>query len=180
MSGAPYASGRWYGLYHSADPNATQTPATNILYFAPFQPRTTATWDRIAVSVQTVSSGGTQVRLGIYNRHPTTWQPDTLLLDAGGVTTDTAGDRALTISQSLVGGVTYWLAAIYNGTPVVRRPANFALPSSLGGGVDMGLNPISGYQEARTFGALPAVATPALTNTAIPVRNGAAVILRAA
>lgn len=179
MSDAPYTSGRWYGLYHDSDGGSnTQVPAANTIYFAPFRPRRTTTFDRIGISVSSLAAGGS-AQIGVYNRHGTTFEPDTLLLDAGVVSTASTGDKPLTVSLVLVGDVLYWLAVLHNAAPAVRRPPNTSLPSQLGGGLDAGLNPSSSYSQAFTFGALPATATPALISSATPVRNGATVMLRA-
>jgi hypothetical protein len=78
------------------------------------------TIDRIGASVTVAGAGGSTITLGVYNDDGT-GKPGTLLLDAGTIDGTSATAQEITISQALVGGQRYHLAALVaGGTPTVR------------------------------------------------------------
>jgi len=96
----------------------TQTAmVANTLYAVPFLAARDMTVDRIAVNVITVASGKS-ARMGVY-KDGTNLYPGSLLLDAGEVSVDTGGVKAITINQALPKGL-YWLTIVSNGTPTIR------------------------------------------------------------
>ena len=54
------------------------------------------------------------MRLGIYNSSETTFEPNTVVLDAGTVDTSSTGIKEITISQTLNAGL-YFLTAVRQG-----------------------------------------------------------------
>jgi hypothetical protein len=81
---------------------------------------TNCTIDRIGAAVTVAGAGGSTVTLGVYNDDGT-GKPGTLLLDAGTIDGTSATAQEITISQALVSGSRYWLAALVaGGTPTVR------------------------------------------------------------
>ena len=111
--GTPFGPVIKTGYYYSSlgtDSSASVAIAsaiTNNLELQPFYLAATATAIRITIQVQTGTTGGV-IRLGIYNNAAGGDYPGTLLLDAGTVTTATAGAKTITISQSLSAGL-YWI-----------------------------------------------------------------------
>jgi hypothetical protein len=113
---------------------SVNSPAT-VLFMQPFYLGSAATAVRLAVQVQGTAAGGV-MRLGIYNNAATTDYPDTLLLDAGTVSTATIGAKQITISQSLTAGL-YWLAYLSTtGSPQIS-----GVDSISNSGVVTGANP---------------------------------------
>lgn len=110
-------TGQWHipGWYSAGF--ATVTPGLGTLLYIPiFVPRPT-TYTGIGISVQTAL--GTLARLGIYNA--LNGSPNTLVLDAGTVSTATTGDKIITISQLLQAG-NYFLAYVANHVPTLYGP----------------------------------------------------------
>lgn len=155
----PYTTGRWYGRYHDAAGSGTSVVVTNRIYFLPIRVRVDRTFDAIGLHVATAGAGGTQARLGIYNRHPTTWLPDTLLLDAGTATVASTGTHFAAINQFLGGDIMYWTAVTFSGTPTVQRPLAQHLFEPLEGGSG-GSSMYSSHRQDVAFGPLPNPAVP--------------------
>ena len=92
----------------------------NYLRTVPFIAARDITIDRIAIQVYSAAASGEKARLGIYkNKSDDEPGPDELLLDAGEVTVDSTGLKAITIDQELVKGI-YHLAVVSNGNPTPR------------------------------------------------------------
>lgn len=86
---------------------ALASAVTGNLDLQPFYIGATATAIRIAVSVTSATVSGS-VRLLIYSNASGGDYPGSLLLNAGTVSTATAGSKVITISQSLSAGL-YWI-----------------------------------------------------------------------
>jgi len=104
-----FKSGYYYSYLGADGSGSTIASASlNVLYLQPFYVGDNATATKIAVYVTTLAAGGV-MRLGIYNNSATEDYPNTLLLDAGTVSTATVGSKVITINQTLTQGL-YWLA----------------------------------------------------------------------
>jgi hypothetical protein len=90
--------------------NTAWSTGTNYLRLVPVYISKTVTANQISTEITTVGTTGAVARLGIYNSDAN-FQPSTLLLDAGTVSTTTLGQANITISQALTAGV-YWLAVV--------------------------------------------------------------------
>ncbi len=143
----------------------------NRLYAVPWYSPIDVTVTDLAIEIDT-PQGGKSARLGIYIAGSDSL-PGELLLDAGTVTIDGNGVRAVTgLTQVLVGGTLYWLAFVSNATgagtgvfiEAMQNPGSGQVSLPLGyGAADWKFFGI--YQSvyrAFTYGALP---TPFSTPT---------------
>jgi len=110
------------------------------------------TLDRIAIYVFTAGSAGASIRLGI--RADNNGRPGTLLQDCGSIASTTSSAFVTgTISQALTAGVTYWLSAMPQGTPVTgsltRYPSQW-LPGTCGSTTQTRQALIGYYQDVTT------------------------------
>jgi len=99
------------GRYYSTNVVGTSSGAAstaNRLYLTPMYLPTARTVDRIGVNVTTAGATGAVARLGVYNAHPDTGMPTTVLVDGGTVTVAAVGAAQVTVSATLHGLV--WLA----------------------------------------------------------------------
>jgi hypothetical protein len=145
---------RHYTMPHAAtDMTVSGALVNNRLYAIPFVCPKTVTADMISVYC-TTSVGSGALRLGIYS--DTNGEPGTLLLDAGTVDTSSTGLRYINISQSLTGGVLYWLAAIgNNATHQFRVPALASIFNVIGIDAAIGTSVVTYLYYAGSYGALP-------------------------
>jgi hypothetical protein len=130
-----YKPGRYYGHLPGTSLSSATMSLISRAYLVPFYVTKTTTFDRIGISVST-GQADTIVRLGIYNTSSTTFEPTTVVLDAGTVDTSSSGTKEITISQSLDAGL-YCLAAVRQGTgstaPTVSFQASNTQSSFFGG-----------------------------------------------
>lgn len=141
------------GAYYGPGSGVTSTAATvaNRLSAMPLWVPEAFTAVSIECEVTALAAGGT-IRLGIYAAAPTTDKPGALVLDAGTVTTDASGVKALTISQALEPGL-YWLTAVpQGGAPTVRTVQGHLPPVAVAA---FAANAASGYVADNIAGALP-------------------------
>jgi len=166
VQNSSYISGKYYlaSVSYSGLTSFTSYTTGNI-YFVPFVPKKTHTFDRLAFRTNT-SSGN--VRLGVADSG-TDGNPDNLIIDSGAVTISGAGIYETTISQSLSAGTKYWLVFTTSGTvgilSSVPTAASF-ITSPLSGSQDgfesyQITTDIFGVliQTGFTYGALPATFT---------------------
>ena len=143
----------------------TTALTTNRLYYLPYLITTSTTFDRMALEhVGAVGGVGSVVRLGIYSS--TAGLPSTKLLDAGSLDLTTAAAfKALTINVTLTPGLYYLavVAQITSGACTFRTiTPSIVTPDSAG--------VINGAKFEAAAGALPATATPGVSNTTtIPI-----------
>ena len=143
----------------------TTALTTNRLYYLPYLITTSTTFDRMALEhLGAVGGVGSVVRLGIYSS--TAGLPSTKLLDAGSLDLTTAAAfKALTISVTLTPGLYYLavVAQITSGACTFRTiTPSIVTPDSAG--------VINGAKFEAAAGALPATATPGVSNTTtIPI-----------
>lgn len=98
----------------------------------PFDVDEQAALDRIAVSITDAGTSGAEVRLGLYDDDGD-GSPGALIVDAGTVDGTTAGDKAITISET-VGPGRIWMVAVNQGgastTPQLRYVSASAFPKA--------------------------------------------------
>jgi hypothetical protein len=143
-------SGAYYGPSNYTA--ATQSTSSGNMMAIPVFLPTAMTAVSIECEVTTAGAAGTLVRLGIYAAGALD-NPGSLILDAGTVAGDTAGVKAIAISQQLSAGL-YWLTACpQGGNPSMRSVGSGSLPpvapASFGGGNNC-------YYVAGITGAFPA------------------------
>lgn len=167
-----YTAGQYASASLTGANMSTVSFGGNQILFVPFRPVATTTFDRMRIYTSQVGSG--EIRMGIYNANGTNGGPGTVLLDGGTVaTTGTAGDRDLTISQSLTGGTWYWLAVNCNNTHTISIYSAANLRGWLATSPAAGTHNVSFFASA-TYGALPN--SPTLNAYTV----GAGIVLRAA
>ena len=143
-------SGGVYSAYRSN--SALVTLSANRLYLIPFRVDYSGSFVKIGIGVNT-SIGGSNARLGIYSNN--SGVPGTLLLDAGGITTNTAGDRESAISQSLTPGW-YWLALVADQAIEINADdSSYICRVMAVDGVGGTVNAPMYYYYAQSYGALP-------------------------
>lgn len=104
----------------------------------------------VALSVRVTTGASGNVRLGIYADNQ--GQPGALVVDAGTLSTTTAGLLELTLSQPLSAGL-YWLAAAFNAAPAVNMAVSAAMGHDSASAISA---TVTGYYRAFTYAALPA------------------------
>ena len=158
---------RWYAAgMVNATVLTTGAPTANFLRALPLITGR-ATLDRIAINVTTGTAG--LIRLGIYNDDGNLY-PSSLVLDAGEVSTGTAGVKTLTINQTLAPGL-YWLALVNNAASTIRALALGGCMAILGLDATLSTAPGVGWSAAFTYAALPAsfpAGASVLTATPVP------------
>lgn len=155
----PYHPGIVPGRYYSAphDTIAANSVSANVIYFIPVHLPQRALVTKIGFTVTT--SGAGNARLGIYRAKGGV--PEALMIDAGAISVSTAGDKEITIAQSLESG-TYFLAVNFSVACSVNwhsgmqawRQGMFGSSTSSLSGAAQECGGFYGY----AFGAFPAVA----------------------
>lgn len=162
VSGRLSLGGTTYFSLPGVEPTTVTTfaMAANQVRYAPILVITPITIDQLAIEVTSAGAGGTTARLGIYNAD-TSWQPTTLVVDAGTVAVDSTGVKTAGISTTLQPG-RYLTAINTDGAPTVRTVR--------GGAHYMGLNTSLGASSfnismlaTQTYAAFPATATAPTT-----------------
>lgn len=156
----PQISGRYQTPPVTTAALNTLTIVANRLYLVPFSVGRTTTFDRIAIEVTTLSAGN--ARLGIYGPFTGSFASIPLVTDAGTVSTGTTGVKTITINQALTPGW-YFLAAVYDATPIVRAFTGTSNLSMVGAANLSGSNIDTVCYYAFTYGALPSPSTTAPT-----------------
>jgi hypothetical protein len=162
----PFITGRYYRtqVINQAAASAG-APAINTTNYTLIWIPTTKTFDRIAIASGATFAGTGSVRLGIYNNNSSTFQPTTVVLDAGTIAPIAASTLyTITISQSLTAGW-YWLASnsisvgttntFYGGNTTGSTPAYLgsAGANSVISGFTESVNATSGFATAGTLTA---------------------------
>lgn len=145
-----YISGSYYGGGRTGLNGGVASWGLNQLIVMPFYCAATTTFDEMRIYLSATAN----YRLGIYEADGTGGIPWTLLLDAGVIAGVGAGDKTLSISQSLTGGKWYWLAMVGDTT--------VSIGTLVVGGVDRHSVTSPGTATAMTtfwrtftYGALP-------------------------
>lgn len=157
-----YLSANYYEPMRRPTTIAASAMTQSRVYYQPFLPHTTATFDRLAVSHAANCTATAVGRLGIYNSDAN-YKPSTVLLDAGTFAADSGAGvvRPITISQQLTGGVLYWLCFVQQTAGGGTFYSSAAGPTGFGsliGTSDFGSNQSGWYQEGVT-GSLATVGT---------------------
>lgn len=124
-------SGPVVGEYIGQLTNSVSTkvqPGNGTLYLSPVVLERPVSIDRLAVNVTDVGSTGSVARLGIY-RDGGAGVPTTLLVDGGTVSTETTGERFVSVTQDLTPG-RWWFAFAQQGAPVTR--AQYTISTAFG------------------------------------------------
>lgn len=110
--------------------------AANRICFIPFAVPALRTFTSIAINVNTGGGvGSSNARLGLYTVDPTSGGPGSVVLDAGNVTTATAGLRAIAISQAINPGRYYF--ALWSSAAITVRALSGSFADA-NNGYDMG------------------------------------------
>jgi hypothetical protein len=145
-------SGRYYSHRSAYYTTTTTLPMTaNVFYAAPFFVTAPMTADRIALNITVAAAGGKLLRIGIYAA-TAAGLPGALLVDSGALAADAIATVQATISQALVPGTLYYLAAVTDGTPSVTGSSAFFSPY---GGLDATDVTRQTLSRSFTFAALP-------------------------
>jgi hypothetical protein len=139
--------------------------APDTIYAQAFLVPQKATFNRIAIEVMNASWLDPDLaHLGIYNDDGNAY-PATLVLDAGTVSTQSAGLKEITINQQLDPGL-YWLAFLQGGAATLYVFSSFInILGSPNGPIQLS----SVWEVPYAYGALPATfPSAAYPSTAVP------------
>ena len=160
-----------------ADVFNTQPVTTNTLRFAPFIPRASQTFDRLAWYNSSAAENGRKFRLGIWSS--TNGRPSTLLQDGGETILGAAAAiNLVTISQTLNAGTLYFVGLVGDTdiTGSQMQPSggtnqewtDTIVPSLLGKITLSSIVPFIGYTQSFTYGALTNAGSTFAEATTIP------------
>jgi hypothetical protein len=137
---------------------STWSLGTGFMDLVPVQITKAVTASGIACRVTTAGQATSVIRMGIFNSDAN-FQPSSLLLDAGTISSSTTGTKEITISQALSPGV-YWLAV------VGQVAANHIIQSQTGVYVPLiqttafeTTNGLGAYEQSGVTAALPSTIT---------------------
>jgi hypothetical protein len=143
--------------YWIAPPTATNSPTSgsispNLLLTNMIVLQRPMRFDRIGLEVTAGATNGL-ARLGVYNCNPDTYEPTSLILDAGEVDVSTAGLKEIAIDLRLERGF-YHLATILNVSGISLRYSTYVV-SPIGSNVQR-IRTFSGWvKDPYTYGPLP-------------------------
>ena len=154
-----YVTGRYYTPDMAYFGVGTGNSVADRLYFAPFYPQATNTFDRLGIYNTGAGDNGEKVRVGIYNS--SSGRPSSLVVDGGELTFAAAAAlNVATISQSLTLNTLYFLAAVFDNTSAVNmiQDGEINSPMVSGYGLDstQAIYPSNMFYESHAFAALPA------------------------
>lgn len=153
-------AGRWWTPSTNALATNSITNFLNIIRYTPVIIERDITITQMGINVVVAGTAGTTCRVGIYSNDPATTQPLNRLVDSGTLALDgTPGPRPSgTLSVALTKGL-YWFCYVgnSNGVGTVSGVANLNVPDILGT-TALNLGPITNYNQAFTYAALPATA----------------------
>jgi hypothetical protein len=115
-------SGYTYTLQFASSFSSGTTPTKDTVFAMPVYIRNSFTLTRITVNV-TSGTASSEVRMGIYSSN-SNFQPSSLVVDAGTVSSTTSGFKTVTISTSLQPGV-YWFAVVAQGAGSAPTVTNY-------------------------------------------------------
>lgn len=146
----------WYALgWEATDTTSNTAQVINNMSAVPFvAPSRGGTLDRLSYVVTTLAAGN--ARVGIYDAVSlTNVYPNNLIVDGGGLSTGTTGNKNAVISQALVPGALYWAVYLGDATPTVRTYTTTGLSGILGFANTLSANPSRALTVTQTYGALP-------------------------
>lgn len=152
----PYLSGQAYTQFQVI--NGASVSA-NSLYAICFYARTSAVMAKVGLAVQGADATHPGIHLGVYADNGSLY-PGALLADDNTASAATSQNAAFTaaINVSVTGGKVYWLAVLFEGTPVITRAYLAADSFAVLGQTTSDLtlqNEWAGYRVAQSYGALP-------------------------
>jgi len=158
---SPTFTSVWLSGEYAGTPRTSATPSTNpgsanTLYFQPWLCPFDVTVDRMAVEVVSPQASA-NARLGVYTAG-SDGTPDSLVFEAGEIDCSSGAVKELTISQSLTGGVLYWLARANETAAVTYRADSGGNPRSFGSTTTAATASPIALSIAHTYGALPSSA----------------------
>ncbi len=171
----PLQSGRWHEA--GMGPVGSNLTATlNTLYLSPLPIANAKSIDRIAAElpVAATAASGSLLRLGIYvSNSYEDLRTISLVLDAGTITAEGTGAKAITITQALTANRVYWLGAVVQvnvtGAPAYRaRGLNQPNPYISSTAQPTGTAGDSCYAVTGMTGALTTPITLSTTNSNTP------------
>lgn len=126
-------SGRYYdNMLGGAAQNTAWTAVANEFNVFPFYVSNDVTLDRLAVYTQN-SVAGAQMKLVVYESHPTTGNPDVLLHETAALDTPTQNTLVTAIvSLALTGGRVYWLGTRHSAGNAITG-TGFVTARNIGG-----------------------------------------------
>ena len=159
-----FRSGWWYESL--ANDYRESSFTVGRLICIPFIVGTDTTFDRIQIEVTSAAAAGGTASLGIYADGGDGF-PDSLILDAGSVDTDSTGEKAIVINENLAPGMV-WLACVpLNESPslsALRDPIHRIFPSVSD---SFNSNRFFGVREAG-ISTLPSVFSGTAIETTVP------------
>lgn len=134
----------------------TAAIAANLVRYLPIRVITPIVIDQLTVEVTSAGAGGTTARLGIYNAD-LSWQPTTLVVDAGTIAVDANAVVNKAVTQALPAG-RYLLAINTDGAPTLRSARGYPPGSIIANA--LGVNGIVNFlRGAQAYAAFPATGT---------------------
>lgn len=101
----------WIGMGGNFSSSNVAMFNNSLIAFSPLLLAGTASFDQIGLRVQTAGTTGTLIRLGVYSSGPD-GAPLTRLIDAGTVTGDSTGTKAITIPALTLTAGLCWVAVV--------------------------------------------------------------------
>lgn len=169
VEGRLVASGTTYYSIPGVDITSVAALAltANTVRYAPFLVSTPITLDQLACEVTGPGAGGTTIRMGIYNADMS-WQPTSLVVDAGTVTADSNAIKTASINQTLQPG-RYLFAINSDGAPTMRTLVGGTRFAGYQLGANAMINRLTVAQAYAAFpGAGTAITAPGAGTSAIP------------
>lgn len=156
-------SGYYYGpATENTTAGSTQALIADRLVAVPFLTGPTGfTTSTISVEV-TATAASSSVKLLIYNSNAAGTLPDTVLANAGAVSTSsTTGAKELNLSQALQPNTLYWLVCVSNGAPTLRARNSSTLGIPFNAITQLSSTPGSWYKDAvGSYTTPPTFGTP--------------------
>lgn len=144
------------GLFHlDLYPSVSAASVANVLMAIPFYlPDVPNLVTKMGIRVATGATGN--IRLGIYgDKGEAMLYPGRLLLDAGAVSTATAGVKSLTVRQNLPRGLVWVALLASSSTPEIRYFTTSTQTWALLGFSESGAYRYTHYRVSQAFGSLP-------------------------
>lgn len=156
--GFVYFAGRWYDQRYTITGSvSTLTPTVNTVYYLPTWMSRSVTIDRIACNTNGAGTVGATLRMGLYTSHPTTGLPNTQVLDAGALASESAASvLQVAVSTVVPQGLVYWaIATNATATGTMIAMAGTSAQTNVMGTLTVGTNPLHYLKTTNTGGVLP-------------------------
>ena len=165
-----YIAGKYYLPDHMFASVTSGNTVADQIYFMPFVPRETHTFDRLALANTGAGDAGDKCRLGIYTAGAD-GLPDSRVVDGGEIVFGGAAAlNTVTISQSLSANTLYWLCAVFDAIVTVLKTdisvastpmiSNYGLETTR-----INVSMMGAILESHAYAALPAFSGGTFTAT---------------